>query len=110
MTHRPDPARALSQLDRHRSGNPNNPPPVPLTWEQAVANLPNVLGMSFTTLAGQFASLQESMRLDTPDPDQREIVIDSRILGGVTTAQALRDAEAGMRRLAVIALGWRMGA
>ncbi len=71
MTRRPDLARAVSQLDRHRSGNPNNPPLPPLTWGDSMV------------AAGAAV--------------------------GATVAQALRDAEAGMRQLALIAPGWRVG-
>lgn len=39
MTRRPSVDRALAQLDRHRTGNPNNPPPPPPTWEETMTAL-----------------------------------------------------------------------
>jgi hypothetical protein len=36
--------------------------------------------------------------------------LDLRVLGGVTAEQHLRGVEAGMRLLAEIAPGWRLGA
>lgn len=39
MTRRLDPGRALAQLDRHRSGNPNDPPPPPPTLDESMAAL-----------------------------------------------------------------------
>ena len=38
MTRYPDLDRALRQLNRHRSGTPNTPPPVPPWWAVKIAD------------------------------------------------------------------------
>ena len=46
MKHHLDSARARAQLGRHRCGNPNNPPPPPLTWDEYLAAFTAAVGVT----------------------------------------------------------------
>jgi hypothetical protein len=59
MTRSLAPARALAQLDRHRSGNPNNPPSPPPTLEERWATFAQVLRAASISLGEQVGTAQE---------------------------------------------------
>jgi hypothetical protein len=65
MTRRPDLLRACHQLERHRSGTPNTPPPVRPAWAENLAQFGSATTVTFSEAAARL----RAWRQPQPAPD-----------------------------------------